>query len=205
MTDQWYYTRVEPRLGPFTADQLKELAASGQIRPHDTVWKEGVVLGVPASKVKHLFEGIPPIPPEAVNYLLPAAKLPDIMPPEIIPPEIEVPPTPHVYSDPNDMEIADGEREQWKPSAEAEPEPAKSEKPAAPKAPAPKLKRVLSVKGGSVVSQDGLVVKFRKQCLRCSYADTNVATMPIRNGITRVNFFCPKCKKSQQVEVQGLG
>jgi hypothetical protein len=55
------------------------------------------------------------------------------------------------------------------------------------------------------MSQDGTHVKFRKKCLRCGYPDTSLTTMPIRSGVTRVNFFCPKCKKSQQVEIQGTG
>jgi hypothetical protein len=64
---------------------------------------------------------------------------------------------------------------------------------------------VLGVKGGVLMSQDGAQVKYRKKCLRCGYADTSLTTMPIRSGVTRVNFFCPKCKKSQQVEIQGVG
>ena len=67
-----------------------------------------------------------------------------------------------------------------------------------------KKRRVLGVKGGVISSQDGEVVKYRKQCLKCKYADTSLTTMRIRSGTTRVNFFCPKCKKSQQCEIQGV-
>jgi transcription elongation factor Elf1 len=48
-------------------------------------------------------------------------------------------------------------------------------------------------------------MKFRKQCPRCGYLDTSMTTMPIPNGCARPSFDCPKCKKSQQVEVQGVG
>jgi ribosomal protein S27AE len=65
-------------------------------------------------------------------------------------------------------------------------------------------RRVLGVKGGVILSQDGLVLRYRKKCLRCGYADTSMATTPIRNGVTRGTFFCPKCKKSQQVEIQAV-
>jgi hypothetical protein len=108
------------------------------------------------------------------------------------------------------MELASGEPEPWKPAVEdAADEQAvqvtsERGKPSG-RPQEPKTRRVTGVRGGVVVSQDGQVVKFRKQCLRCSYADTNVARMPIRSGVTRVNFFCPKCKKNQQVEVQAVG
>ena len=66
-------------------------------------------------------------------------------------------------------------------------------------------RRVLEVRGGVISSQDGVVVKYRKQCPKCGYADTSLTTMQIRSGVTRVNFFCRKCKKNQQVEIQGVG
>jgi ribosomal protein S27AE len=98
----------------------------------------------------------------------------------------------------------------WEETVPAEPAPppeeeaAVAQKPPPPRQPASNL-RVLGVKGGTISSQDGKVVKFRKICLRCGYADTSMTTMPIRKGTTRVNFFCPKCRKSQQSEVTGAG
>ena len=65
-------------------------------------------------------------------------------------------------------------------------------------------RRVLGVKGGVIMSQDGVVLRYRKKCLRCGYADTSITTMPIRKGSTRVNFFCRKCRKMRQVEIQGI-
>jgi hypothetical protein len=55
MAEQWYFAWGENRFGPFSADQLKALAALGRLQPTDTVWKEGVEKGVTADRVKHLF------------------------------------------------------------------------------------------------------------------------------------------------------
>src|SRR5262245_58682167 len=56
MADMWYYAHGEDRKGPFSGQQLKDLASCGEILATDTVWKEGVARGAPASKVKHLFQ-----------------------------------------------------------------------------------------------------------------------------------------------------
>ena len=66
-------------------------------------------------------------------------------------------------------------------------------------------RRVLCVKGGVNVSDDGQTVRFRKKCPKCGYEDTSMFSMPIPFGSMRVNFFCPKCKRSHPVEVQGMG
>jgi hypothetical protein len=55
MTDQWYYGWDDQILGPFSAQQLRDLAEAGHIQPMDTIWKEGVQDGVPAYRVKNLF------------------------------------------------------------------------------------------------------------------------------------------------------
>ncbi len=69
----------------------------------------------------------------------------------------------------------------------------------------PRPRRVLTVKGGILASQDGQSVKLRKQCLRCGYKHTSMTTMPIRPGVNRAGFYCPKCKKGQKVEVHAVG
>jgi GYF domain 2 len=56
--DQWYYWHEADILGPFSGKQLAALAAAGDILPSDTVWKDGVEEGVPASKVQHLFAAV---------------------------------------------------------------------------------------------------------------------------------------------------
>lgn len=62
MPGGWYYAHKEQaKLGPFSGEKLKELAASGAILPMDTVWKAGVNEGVPAHLVKNLF--VAPVSP----------------------------------------------------------------------------------------------------------------------------------------------
>ena len=54
MASEWYFTKNGQRHGPITSQQLKELAAKGELGPADLVWKEGMPQWVPASKVKGL-------------------------------------------------------------------------------------------------------------------------------------------------------
>jgi hypothetical protein len=56
----WYYGHDENKVGPFSVQQLKDLAASGAIMPTDTVWKDGVDAGVVANRVRYLFASPPP-------------------------------------------------------------------------------------------------------------------------------------------------
>ena len=60
MSDEYYYSQAGQRCGPVPGEQLKLLAASGQVQPTDLIWKEGMSGWVPAAKVKGLF----PAPPE---------------------------------------------------------------------------------------------------------------------------------------------
>jgi hypothetical protein len=55
MAGGWFYAHEGDRLGPYSGERLKELAASGEILPTDTVWKAGVDEGVQASQVVNLF------------------------------------------------------------------------------------------------------------------------------------------------------
>jgi len=41
MIDRWYYTHEGQTLGPVTAGQLQQLAASGRLEPNDLIWPEG--------------------------------------------------------------------------------------------------------------------------------------------------------------------
>lgn len=74
----YFYSRDGQQYGPMTADQLKQCAASGQLRVEDLVWKEGAPSWVPASSVKGLFPVMaqplspPPIPPSALSSASPA-------------------------------------------------------------------------------------------------------------------------------------
>jgi hypothetical protein len=223
MAEKWYYARGAEQFGPFSATQLKELAAGEQLRPQDTVWKEGMEHRVLAVKVRHLFPPIqpkappaqpggrtvpvpsPPRPPS--KQLSPqapglaAASVPRSNPLEVqavaLEPRSMIPDGLELVSIEDGPTAVDGSLE---PATFAEPE-----RPQVPHQEAVKKRRVLGVKGGVISSQDGEVVKYRKQCLKCRYADTSLTTMRIRSGVTRVNFFCPKCKKNQQCEIQGVG
>ena len=57
----WFYAHDDNKLGPFSVQQLKDLAASGAILPTDTVWKAGVDAGVVANRVRYLFAPLLPL------------------------------------------------------------------------------------------------------------------------------------------------
>ncbi len=71
MAKEWHYSRDGEQHGPISQDELKALAASGQLQPGDLVWKDGMTDWVPASKVKGLFargtqrSEPPPIPTQS--------------------------------------------------------------------------------------------------------------------------------------------
>ena len=56
MPKQWYYGRGSDITGPVTDRELFDLATNGGVIPSDTIWRDGVEAGVPASSVKNLFE-----------------------------------------------------------------------------------------------------------------------------------------------------
>jgi hypothetical protein len=89
MAGTWYYTHDQEKIGPFTGQQLTDLAARGDILRTDTVFKDGVAGGFLASRVKNLFvPGIPaPAPPPADA---PAAEEPAAASPEELTPESEI-------------------------------------------------------------------------------------------------------------------
>ena len=58
MAKEWFYSRDGiDQNGPFSALELKELAARGGLRPTDLIWKAGMPKLVPARQVKGLFPG----------------------------------------------------------------------------------------------------------------------------------------------------
>ena len=65
MATDWYYFKGQERIGPIGSQQLKDLAATGNIQPADLVWKEGMAEPQPAAKLKGLFEIVPAAPPRA--------------------------------------------------------------------------------------------------------------------------------------------
>ena len=66
MSAEWYYARNKKQHGPVSSAGLKELAQSGELRPTDLIWKEGLPEWTPASSIKNLFPDetdIAPTPP----------------------------------------------------------------------------------------------------------------------------------------------
>jgi hypothetical protein len=252
MVAQWYFARDGAKSGPFSAAQLKELAASGRIRPQDPVWKEGMGRRVPAAKVGNLFPDRPTKAPPAVSggqataEGCPKPPQAERLPPQppVLVPDTTLPPCPPAapmtplaarLAMPEELDVAPGEDITWRPGVPATPaKPANSQRPVGqagrpPKAPgeaaglvsesesAPgdrgtgpqrqggRKRRVLGVKGAVILSQDGQVVRYRKRCVKCGQVDTSVATALIRHGITRADFYCPKCRKTHPVEIHGTG
>jgi hypothetical protein len=211
MAANWFYAREGKHFGPFSATQLKEFAAAEQLRPQDTVWKEGMEHGVLAVKVRHLFPPVQAKAPPAqadgrtvpvlspsrtpARQLTPNLAADSVLPSNPLGAQV-VAPEPRKMI-PDGLELVSIEDGPTDVAGSGDPNPcAEPERPQVAHQEAVKKRRVLSVKGGVIASQDGEVVKYRKQCLKCRYADTSLTTMRIRGGVTRVNFFCPKCKKS---------
>ncbi|HEY7428600.1 MAG TPA: DUF4339 domain-containing protein [Gemmataceae bacterium] len=56
MANEWHYTlNGQQAAAPVSATQLKMLATSGQLKPTDLVWQDGMLDWVPASALKGLF------------------------------------------------------------------------------------------------------------------------------------------------------
>jgi hypothetical protein len=218
MADRWFYSHEDSKIGPCSARQLRELASSGGVLPTDTVWKEGIEKGVLASKVKNLFQtasipvaGAPlgPLPTAAVPGDLAAVTKAEVPLP---PPEAEPDPAaPGTEPVPNESAPGDPPV----PSAAA-PAPVASEATPRPEGQPsttspgsawqsrhPRKGRATAGRGAIIVGQDGVNVKYRKKCTACQHEDYSTNIMPIRNGVMRVGFHCPKCRKSRDVEIHG--
>jgi hypothetical protein len=217
MTDLWFYAHDDNKIGPCSAQQLKELAASGRILPTDTVWKEGVERGVPARKVRHLFPTAPAgVPPAQAP---PPSPLPAGTPPsDTLPPARPEAARPAPDVEPNSVEPGTGPADSTPATAHGDPAgarfaegagpgpvgwpPATRDQPAPQPQPDRKL-RAVGLNGATIVSQDGTTVKFRKKCTVCRHEDRSWGTMRIRMGSMQVNFFCTKCRKTRRVEIRG--
>ena len=189
MASEWYFGHNGESYGPYSAAQLKELAAAGGIQLEDTVWKGGTEKRVPASRVEHLFADVQrgPVEPAASQTApAPSGSLPA---PPLSPPE------PRVLTAVAPPDVLDDI------SSDAVLLPVD---PVPEKKPEVRKKRVLSIKGGDITSQDGVTMKYRKKCPQCGYQDTSASTVAIPTGSLRVNFYCLKCKKNRPVEIQGV-
>jgi hypothetical protein len=65
--DRWYFARQKKKVGPVSTAQLRQLAASGQLRPFDMVLKEGAQKWTPAGSIPTLFR-------DAVERATPAGR-----------------------------------------------------------------------------------------------------------------------------------
>jgi hypothetical protein len=52
---EWHYSKNNQQQGPVSAEQLKQMAASGQLQPTDLVWKQGMSQWSEAHRMKGLF------------------------------------------------------------------------------------------------------------------------------------------------------
>lgn len=82
MANEWHYTlNGQPAAVPVSAAQLKQLAATGQLKPTDLVWQDGMLEWAPASSVKGLFSGNKSIGDSAVVAPKTAVERKTIKPP----------------------------------------------------------------------------------------------------------------------------
>ncbi len=54
MADQWYLGRNGQKAGPYSNEQLRRMAAAGQLVPGDLLWKQGLEQWVPITEVRGL-------------------------------------------------------------------------------------------------------------------------------------------------------
>jgi hypothetical protein len=81
---EWYYVKDGNREGPVDSNQLKKMAADGNLLPEDQVWRDGMEEWVAARSIKGLFAAAPPpLPPRqslAEPPMPPAAPAQDMPP-----------------------------------------------------------------------------------------------------------------------------
>ena len=176
MVPRYFYAHDETSSGPWSAAEMRSLAAAGRIVVADTVWQEGTTLRVSASRVKGLFAAL------AVEPATIASPLPEPVRSAVVPEPaaaVEAPPV---------------------PTAEVPVKPAAA-RPAAPA----RQKRVIGIKGGILMGQDGMDVKYKKKCPKCGHEDPCRSSAPIRVGVARIPYYCRTCRKGRAVEITGTG
>lgn len=231
----WHFEQNGKSYGPFSAEQLKEMASTGQILLEDTVWKEGLDKRVPARKVQYLFEAAqlssfaassrqavadPVVAQHAPQRPAPhsASMLEGAVPRDTPEPHLEPAYDPDPFPDDADLVPLEGDvpfsAVAEAPTPVAAPQPEKKPSAASDTAAAKpdrrkehehRQRRVISVKGATLMGQDGKHMKIRKKCLRCNRDDTSVVSVLIPSGNKSESFYCPKCRKNQNVEIVGAG
>ncbi len=197
MADRWFYAHDDKKIGPFSGRQLRDLADTRQILPTDTVWKEGIDQGVFATRVRYLFSATQiATPPVSVSVLtseilIPAELKTVASPHEAKPGKTLIPDDPATGTLPDDIQL--------RPEASA---PAPPKQTSVPQ-PTVRKRRALAIKGAVIVSQDGTKVRYRKKCAICGFEEASWSMLPITDGMMRTNFFCPKCRKKEDVVIRG--
>jgi hypothetical protein len=210
MVNQWYYGRAGDKQGPFSALQLKDLAATGRLLRTDTVWKEGGDRGFLAATVERLFG---PLATEVASETGPAhtkevssAEQSDTgLAVESVPPVVDSVSTPPVAPDViKAVEPESGTSAAEPPAAQENPTQLASAepKPSGGRRPEVRRARATAVTGAIIVRVDDTTVVYRKKCAGCGHEDVSQCRIPIRNGVTRLSFFCPKCRKARPVQIQ---
>jgi hypothetical protein len=214
MIQQIYVERSGRKFGPFSANQLKALASAGRLLPTDTVWKEGMEKAVLAAKVKNLFLPIPTLPcpldAAAVKATEAASSTASSDDPSVSYLDGSAV-ADFVYTSPNKLpETSDNNAPtvlcQVIPSVadqSVDHNAALKAKPPVRPSEKPRMRRAVAVQGAVLVGQDGYSVHYRKKCSQCGFEDNCRSTMLISTGVTRSHFFCPKCRKSKEVQIQG--
>jgi hypothetical protein len=207
MAEQYYYSQDDVQFGPFSAIQMRDLATAGRIRPTDLVWREGSGQRVLASRVKNLFADPPPQGPAGPGTPTPAPSFVAARPAQGAPAAAGRPaPEPRATaSAPAAEETSAGSPDSDSAEIPAT-EPSQPLPQAARKGPAPqeRQKRVVGIKGGTLVGQDGVKVLFRKKCSTCGYEEAARSSTFIKLGTSRIPFFCPKCRKARSVEINAV-
>ncbi len=190
MNQLWFYGQIGHKLGPYSAQELRDLAMEGKILVTDTVWKEGIEAGVLSDRVKNLY------PLHFVRPLPKVVSVPNKPAEEIVsgPPPAPTPVTVAPAAIVNAEELS-------KP--DAAPASSPPDKQRYVKEPDKKM-RAMAIRGAKISGQDGFFVQFRKICTKCGHEDSARTNMRIRSGKTKVAFFCPKCRKPREVEIQGM-
>ena len=63
MESPWYIARHNQKYGPYSAEELQQLADSGKLAGEDLIWREGLGAWQPARVVLGQFARTPPAPP----------------------------------------------------------------------------------------------------------------------------------------------
>lgn len=68
---EWYYHPNGEKTGPVSLAELREMVATGKLKPHESVWKAGMAQWAPAQTIPDLFT--PPPPPSVPSASSPPA------------------------------------------------------------------------------------------------------------------------------------